>query len=60
MWIKKLIYKIILVIKFLRRATQLRIQLFPIDTKLPFKGKLASRGYYQFYLNKTTISDLFK
>ena len=60
MFLKKLISKIGIVFKFLRRAIQLRIQLLPLDKKLPFKGKLAPSGYFQFYLKKNTILALSK
>ena len=60
MFIKKLISKIRIVLMFFYRATRLRIQLLPLDKKLPFKGRLAPSGYFQFFMKKNTILALLK
>ena len=45
MYIKKIINKFALLLKYFVRVTSLRIKLVPLDKKLPFKGKLYKSGY---------------
>ncbi len=58
MYIKKIINKFALLLKYFVRVTSLRIKLVPLDKKLPFKGKLYKSGYYEFTINDITIRAL--